>query len=61
MVKSKAISTIVNTIKKLHIQRDMHIIYKQDFYMNKQKEMEYLFLGHLFPVIDDLEHPALIE
>ena len=36
MVKHKEISAIANTIKQLHIQKDMHMIYKQDFYRRKQ-------------------------
>ena len=43
MVKNKAISAAENTIKKLHIQKDMHKIYKQDFYNNKEKEIDDLF------------------
>ena len=35
MVKNKAISAVTNTIKKLHIHKDMHMIYKQDLYNNK--------------------------
>ena len=37
------------------------MIYKQDFYNNKEKEIDDLFLEYLFPVMDDLDHPALIE
>ena len=37
VVKNKAISALANTIKQLHIQKNMHIIYKQDFYKNKEK------------------------
>ena len=39
----------------------MHIIYKQDFYKNKEKEIYDLFLEYLVPVMDDLDHPTLIE
>ena len=37
MAKNKAIYAVANTIKKLHIQKNMHLIYKQDFYKDKQK------------------------
>ena len=30
MVKNKAISAVANTIKQLHIQKNMHMTYKQD-------------------------------
>ena len=32
MAKNKAFSSVANTIKKLHIQKNMHFIYKQEFY-----------------------------
>ena len=35
IVKNKAIPAVANTIKQLHTQKDMHMIYKQDFYKNK--------------------------
>ena len=35
--------------------------YKQDFYKNKEKEIYDLFLEYFFTVMEDLEHPALIE
>ena len=31
MAKKKAISYVANTIKKLHFQNNMHLIYKQDY------------------------------
>ena len=37
MTKNKAISDVANTTRQLHIQKDMHMIYKQDFYNNKEK------------------------
>ena len=35
MVKNKAISSVANTIKQLHIQKNMHMTYKKDLYKNK--------------------------
>ena len=35
--------------------------YKQDFYKTKEKEIYDLFLEYLVPVMEDIEHPALIE
>ena len=49
MVKNKAISSVENTIKELHIQKDMYIIYKQDLYNNKEKEIYDFFLEYLVP------------
>ena len=37
MEKNKAISSVANTIKKMHIQKNMHFIYKQDYYKDKQE------------------------
>ena len=37
MAKNRAISSVANTIKKLYIHNKMHLIYKQDFYKDKQK------------------------
>ena len=59
--KNKAISAVANTNKQLHIQKDMHMIYKQDFYNDKQKEIDDLFLEYLVPVMEDIYHPVLIE
>ena len=37
MVKNKAIFAVANTIKQLHIQKNMHMTYKQELYKNKEK------------------------
>ena len=60
MVKSKEISAIENTIKQLHIHKNMHMTYKQYLYKTKDSEIDNLFLEYLVPVIKYLEHPALI-
>ena len=49
MVKNKAIYDVANTIKQLHIQKNMHITYKQDFFKNKENLMDDFFLNTLFP------------
>ena len=36
MAKNTAIFSVANTIK-MHIQKNMHFIYKQDFYKDNQK------------------------
>ena len=36
MVKNESLSAIKNTIKPLHIHKNMHMTYKQDFYKTKQ-------------------------
>ena len=61
MVKNSALSTIANTIKQLHIDENMHMTYKEDFYKTKQIEIDDFFLEYLVPVMKDLEHTALIK
>ena len=39
MVKNKVIFAVANTIKQLHIHKNMHIIYNQDFYKTKEKNI----------------------
>ena len=38
----------------------MHLIYKQEFYKEKQKEIYDLFIEQLVPIMDDTDHPELI-
>ena len=61
MVKNKAISAVANTIKQLHIQKNIHMTYKQDLYNTKEKVIDDLFLEYLVPFMEDLDHPKLIE
>ena len=43
MAQNKAISSVSNNINKLHIQSDLHLINKQNFYDYKQDEIDTLF------------------
>ena len=61
MAKNKSISSVENAIKKLHIQKNIHLIYKQDFYKDKQKEIFDFFIKYLSTIMEDLDHPALIK
>ena len=61
MVKDEAIYAVENTIKQFHIHKNIHMIYKQDLYKIKQKEIDDLFLEYLLPVIEDIKHPALVK
>ena len=51
MAKNKAISSVENTIKKLYIQKNMHLIYKQDYYEDKLKEIDELFIESIVPIM----------
>ena len=57
MVKNEALSAVANTIKQLHIHKNMHTTYKQDLYKTKQSEIVDLPCY----VMKYIEHPALIE
>ena len=61
MIKNEALSAIANTIKPLHIYKNMHMTYTQDFYKTKQSEIDDFVLEYRVLVKKDLEHPALIE
>ena len=39
----------------------MHFIYKQDYYEDKLKEIDDLFIEYLFPIMNNLDRPAFIE
>ena len=61
MLKNEAIYAVANTIKPLHIQKNMHMTYKQDFYNTKEQRINDLFIEYLVPIMEDIEYPALIE
>ena len=61
IVKKKAISAVANTIKQLHVHKNIHMTYKQDFYKTKQNEIDDLFQEYLAPFMKYIEHPALIK
>ena len=39
----------------------MHLIYKQELYKEKQKARYELFFEYLVPIMEIVDHPALIE
>ena len=39
----------------------MHLIYKQDYYEDKQKEIYDLFIDYLVPIMHNLDHPEFVE
>ena len=43
VAKKTSISTVANIINKFHVQSDLHLIYKKNFYHNKQDEIDTLF------------------
>ena len=61
MAKNTAMSSVANSIKKLYIQIDLHLIYKQSFYRDKQDEMNELLDEYHLPLLKDIDHTASIE
>ena len=61
MEKNKAISAVENATKTLHIQKNMHLIYKQDYYEDKLKEIDDIFIEYLAPIMENLDRLDLIE
>ena len=47
--------------QKIHIQKNMHFIYKQDLYEDKQNEIYEPFIKYLFTILEDLDNISLIE
>ena len=61
MIKNEALYAVSNTIKQLHIHKNMNMTYKQDFYKTKHSEIDDLFLEYLVTVMKDIEHPAFTK
>ena len=53
MAKNKSISHVEKSIKN-HIQKNMHLIYKQDFYKDKQNEIYDPFVEYIVPIMEIL-------
>ena len=49
MVKNEEISAVANTIKKLHIHKNMHMTYKQDLYNTKRGKYMICLWNTYFP------------
>ena len=45
----------------MHIKKNIHLIYKQEYCKDKQREIVELFVYELVPIMDDPDYPALIE
>ena len=51
MSKNTAITLVEDIINKLHVQSNLHLICKQNFYQHKQYEMDELFDKYHIPVL----------
>ena len=61
MTKNTEIYSVADTIQKLNLQPGFHLIYKQKFYHDKQREMDEIFDEYHLPLLKDIDHPAFIE
>ena len=55
------IYSVAKTIKKFHIQSNLHLIDQQDFYKYSKKEIDDPFIEYFVPVMWNLDYHALIE
>ena len=56
-----AIFSIVNTLKKSHIQSNLYTVYKQNLYNNKRDKSDENFYQYYLPLLKDINHPVLIQ
>ena len=61
MKKNTAIYSVANIINKLNTQSDLHLIYQQYLYTDKQNGINDIFIEYNFPVMEYPDHPELIE
>ena len=61
MAKNTAIYSVAKTIKKLHIHYYLHLIYKENFYHDKQREMDEIFDEYHLSLLKYIDYPELIE
>ena len=45
----------------MYIQSDLYLVYKENFYHDKESEIETNFDEYHIPLLNDLDHPILIE
>ena len=55
------ITSVENTIKKLHIQADLHSGYIHNLYHDKQDIIDELFCQYIKPLLKYIYHPAFIK
>ena len=60
-MENTAIYSVANTINKLHIHSDLHLIYKQKKYCDKQDEIDTLFNEYHVPLLNYLDNTSLIK
>ena len=61
MLCTTSINSLANTKNKLHIQSDLHYVYKQKIYHDKQKETDNIFDEYHPTLLKDIDNPTLIK
>ena len=53
--------SVANTLKKFHIQSNLHTVYKHNFYRDKQGRFYDFFDQYYIPLFKDIDNLALIQ
>ena len=61
MICTTAIPPISNTLKKFWIPSYFHSSYIQTIYNNKYESINNTFIKNVEPLLDYINHPALVE
>ena len=61
MARYTEISSVANTLKKFHIQSNLHNGYKHSFYDDKQDKFDKLFDQYHIPLLKYIYYPELIQ
>ena len=57
----KKITSVANTINKLHIMSDFQYVYIHNFYHDKKGIIDGKFCHYITPLLNYIDHPALIQ
>ena len=61
MIFTREIPSISNILKKLQIHSDLHSYYTQTVYNDKEKSINNIFSKYVEPLLDDINHTALVQ
>ena len=61
LIFTTGIPYISNTLNKLWIPSDFHSSYMQTIYNDKQESINNIFVTYVEPLLDNINHPALVE
>ena len=52
---------IINILKKLWLQYDLHSSYNQTKYIGEEESINYIFSTYVEPLLNLINHPALVQ